>query len=62
MRKIKLLKDHEQNGVLYKAGTTVEVDVKTYDWLLTVYVAEREAQLADLNRINRFFEGDNDDL
>ena len=62
MRIIKLLKDHEQDGILHKAGTEIEVDLKTYDWLLALYVSERAAQLVEFKRINRFFdEGTADD-
>lgn len=59
MRKIKLLKDHEQDGVLYKAGETIEVSKGTYEWLMSVYLDERKKLVQSLNEIKLF--GDNDD-
>ncbi len=59
MRKIKLLKDHEQDGVLYKAGETIEVSIETYQWLMSVYLDERKKLVRELNEIKIF--GDEDD-
>ena len=59
MRKIKLLKDHEQDGILFKAGETIEVPLETYEWLMSVYLDERKKLVQSLNEIKLF--GDNDD-
>lgn len=55
MRKIKLMKNHEQDGKVYEAGETIEVDVKTYDWLMGVYLADRKALVAKLETTNKIF-------
>ena len=54
MRKIKLLKDHEQDGQVHKAGETIEVPVPMYDWLMGVYLAERKALVQRLNEVPNF--------
>jgi hypothetical protein len=59
MRKIKLLKDHEQDGILFKAGETIEVSIETYNWLMSVYLDERKKLVQQLNEIKIF--GDEDD-
>lgn len=59
MRKIKLLKDHEQDGILFKAGETIEVSIETYTWLMSVYLDERKKLVQQLNEIKLF--GDEDD-
>lgn len=43
--KITLLKDHESPQGKFKAGETIEVDEATYDWLMSVYLAERGVQV-----------------
>lgn len=63
MRLIKLLKDHEDvDGVLHKAGSEINVDLTTYDWLMQVYINERKQQVDEFKSINRFFDkGTKDD-
>lgn len=43
--KITLLKDHESPEGNFKAGETIEVDEATYNWLMSVYMAERVVQV-----------------
>ena len=40
--KITLQKDHECPQGLFKAGETIEVDEATYDWLMSIYIADRQ--------------------
>ena len=52
MRKIKLLKDHEdETGTLHKAGETVEVSLRVYNYLTEVYVNERKLMVMNLARV-----------
>lgn len=51
MRKIKLLKNHEDATGLHKAGEELEVDVKTYDWLMSVYLEDRKRLVQRLNSV-----------
>lgn len=39
---ITLLKDHETPTGSFKAGEVIEVDEATYNWLMSVYMAERK--------------------
>lgn len=48
MRKIKLLKDHEMNGVIYKEGEEIEVEDWVYDYIVNAYLEERKQLNADL--------------
>lgn len=41
MMKITLQKDHMCPEGHFKAGEVIEVDKPTYDWLMSVYLAER---------------------
>lgn len=57
MRKIKLMKDHETPEGRFKAGETIEVDVQTYDWLMSIYLAERKALVAQLEEADKTLKG-----
>lgn len=48
MKKIKLMKNHEENGVTYKEGEVIEVSDDQYEWLMSVYMADRNAQVQDM--------------
>lgn len=43
--KITLQKDHMSPEGTFKAGETIEVDEATYDWLMSIYLAERQQDL-----------------
>ena len=49
--KIKLMEDHTQAGVEYKAGEEIEVDKATYDFIMGYYMSKREAEVLRQNRI-----------
>lgn len=61
MRKIKLLKDHESPEGNFKAGEEIEVDVPTYNWLMSVYLEDRKKLVEQLNSVPKFLKGDQDD-
>jgi hypothetical protein len=42
--KITLMKDHETPTAYYKAGETIEVSEAEYDWLMGIYLSERQVE------------------
>ena len=50
-RFIKLLKDHESPEGSFKAGETIEVDIGTYNWLMSVYLEERKRLVEALDSV-----------
>lgn len=61
MKQIKLLKDHEQSGKLYKAGEIIEVTDEAYDYLMAVYLSERRKLVGDLKKVAQVLKGHKDD-
>lgn len=41
--KITLLKDHSTPEGYFKAGEEIDVDEATYDWLMGIYLSERQS-------------------
>lgn len=58
-RLIKLLKDHESPEGCFKAGETIEVDIGTYNWLMSVYLEDRKRLVEALDSVP-FMKDDHD--
>ena len=49
--KIVLKKNHERNGELFLEGEEIEVTKEEYDFIMSCYIAERKAQIEELERV-----------
>ena len=48
---ITLMKDHVTPLAEYKAGETIEVTEQEYDWLMSIYAADRRLEMAEYNAV-----------